>query len=166
MELLDTSLEIITYNCVDCKRTLPKEGYYCKKSGVRHTASCKACYQLKRRGYQIAYASRVGNQKRRNRYCPEKRSEDLVKSYGLTLDKYNQIVKVQGGGCAICGSKQAKTKRNGRFCIDHNHVTGEVRGLLCAPCNRGIGLLGDNPDTLKLAAEYLLFPPSRRAWDC
>jgi hypothetical protein len=167
MGLLDASLEIITYDCVDCKRTLPEEQYYWKKAGDRHSHSCRACYQLKRRGYQIDYfATGPGKEKARNRHCPEKRSEYIVKSYGLTLDKYNQMVKVQGGGCAICGSKQAKTKRNGRFCVDHNHATGEVRGLLCAPCNRGIGLLGDNPDTLKLAAEYLLSPPSRRAWDC
>ena len=167
MGLLNTSLEIITYDCVDCKRTFPKEQYYWKKGGAIHSKSCRACYQLKRRGYQIDYfASGPGKEKARNRYCPEKRAEYIVKGYGLTLDKYNQMVKVQGGGCAICGSKQAKTKRNGRFCIDHNHTTGEVRGLLCAPCNRGMGLLGDNPDTLKLAAEYLLSPPSRRAWDC
>ena len=109
MGLLDTSLEIITYDCVDCKRTLPEEQYYWTKKGYRHSHSCKACYQLKRRGYQIAYMSGIGKEKARNRYSPEKRSESIVKSYGLTLDKYNQIVKVQGGGCAICGSKQAKT---------------------------------------------------------
>ena len=156
MGLLDTALVVITYDCVDCKRTLPKEQYYWGKAGYRHSRSCKACYQLKRRGYQIAYMSGIGKEKARNRYSPEKRSEYICRGYGLTLDKYHQMVKKQGGGCAICGSKQAKTARNGRFCIDHDHDTGKVRGLLCAPCNRGIGLLGDNPDRLKSAAEYLL----------
>lgn len=110
--------------------------------------------------------SRVGLKKQRDRYSPETRSIEVLKSYGLTLEKYNQMLEAQEGGCAICGDKQAKTKRNGRFCIDHDHATGEVRGLLCSHCNRGIGLLGDNPDKLKAAAEYLLFPPSRKAWSC
>jgi hypothetical protein len=165
MQIAD--LEIINYDCVDCKRTLPKEGYYWhKQRGNRHSASCRACYQLKRRGYQIDYMSRVGLKKQRDRYSQETRSIEVLKSYGLTLEKYNQMLEAQSGACAICGDKQAKTKRNGRFCIDHDHATGEVRGLLCSHCNRGIGLLGDNPEKLKAAAEYLLSPPSRKAWSC
>lgn len=41
------------------------------------------------------------------------------------------------------------------FCIDHNHQTGEIRGLLCSPCNRAIGQLQDNPNILRKAANYL-----------
>ena len=86
----------------------------------------------------------------------------MIKSYGLTLEKYNAMLEAQNGGCAICGSKTAKTKRNGRFCVDHDHQTGEVRGLLCAPCNRGIGLLQDSVTIMEAATKYL----SRKAWSC
>jgi hypothetical protein len=68
----------------------------------------------------------------------------------LTQDAFDSLVLAQGGCCAICGRKAV-----GKFNIDHDHNTGEVRGLLCGPCNRGIGLLGDSVDVLKRAAEYL-----------
>lgn len=144
-----------TFECSDCKRNLPSAEYYWHKRGHRHSRSCRACYQIKRRPYQINYMATVGKSKARSRYSPEKRSEQIVKSYGLTIDGYDAILASQGGGCAICGSKEAKTKRNGRFCVDHDHNTGKVRGLLCAPCNRGIGLLQDNVDVLRSATKYL-----------
>jgi hypothetical protein len=50
--------------------------------------------------------------------------------------------------------------------VDHDHETGEVRGLLCAPCNRGIGLLQDKIEVLESAAQYLKTHRSRRAWAC
>jgi hypothetical protein len=155
-----------TYTCSDCSRVLPADQYYWHKRGHRHSCACKTCYQLKRRPYQIAYMAGVGKLKRRARYDPDKRSESIVKSYGISLEQYDRLLAAQNGGCAICGSKEAKTQRNGRFCLDHNHQTGEVRGLLCAPCNRGVGLLGDDPERLKKASDYLLTPPSRKAWSC
>ena len=155
-----------TYACSDCTRVLPADQYYWKPHGKRHSHSCKACYQIKRRPYQIAYMASKGRVKARARYDSDKREESRVKSYGMSLEQYDKLLAAQNGGCAICGSKEAKTKRNGRFCIDHDHKTGELRGLLCAPCNRGIGLLADDPERLKAASDYLLAPPSRRAWSC
>lgn len=154
------------FECSDCKRDLPATDYYWHTRGHRHSRACKACYQIKRRPYQINYMTTVGKAKARSRYSPDKRAERVVKSYGLTLEKYDLILALQGGGCAICQSKEAKTKRNGRFCVDHDHETGEVRGLLCAPCNRGIGLLQDKIEVLESAAQYLKTHRSRRAWDC
>ena len=152
-----------TSECSDCKRNLLPEEYYWSNRGYRHNRACKACYQIKRRAYQINYMATIGRAKANARYCPEKRSQSIVKSYGLTLEKYDQILAAQKGGCAICHSKTAKTKRNGRFCVDHDHVTEQVRGLLCAACNRGIGLLQDNAEILDAGAAYLR---SRKAWNC
>jgi len=62
----------------------------------------------------------------------------------------------QNGLCAICG--KPPSRRNVKemlLHVDHNHKTGKIRGLLCNSCNRGIGLLGDNPDTLFAAEGYL-----------
>jgi|DEB19_MinimDraft_3_1074340.scaffolds.fasta_scaffold28849_5 hypothetical protein len=156
------------FECTACKRVLPAEKYYWKRTGVRNSHQCRDCYQVARRPYQIAYMARIGKEKQRERYDPEKRAESVVKSYGLTLQKYDEILARQNGGCAICGSKVAKTKRNGRFCVDHDHETGEVRGLLCAPCNRGIGLLQDNPEILQAGATYLRNAknPFAKAWSC
>jgi hypothetical protein len=56
--------------------------------------------------------------------------------------------------CAICSRTQPYS--DGRsWCIDHDHVTGQVRGLLCSDCNRAIGLLRDDPKTLRSAVQYV-----------
>lgn len=82
----------------------------------------------------------------------------ITKNRGLTLVEYERLVSAQKGACAICGSKNPKTNRMKRFCIDHDHKSGEIRGLLCASCNSGIGLLGDDPKKLMRAVRYLTFP--------
>ena len=68
--------------------------------------------------------------------------------YGLTQESYGALLTAQGGGCAICTSVS-------RLCVDHDHVTGAVRGILCSVCNAAIGSLGDNQDGLGRALEYL-----------
>lgn len=73
--------------------------------------------------------------------------------YGLTIEDYNVLVEKQNGLCAICGLPE-KTIRGGKLlpiAIDHNHRSGEIRGLLCQSCNRAIGLLkADTFGTLNL----------------
>ena len=58
--------------------------------------------------------------------------------YGLTDKDYTQLLRKQEGGCAICKLPQSNFKR--RLDIDHDHTTGEVRGLLCSACNRHLGI--------------------------
>lgn len=72
--------------------------------------------------------------------------------YGITLDRYEAMVREQNNQCAIC--EIVPTGR--RLAVDHDHTTGVVRGLLCANCNRGIGNFRDNADLLALAALYVL----------
>ena len=61
------------------------------------------------------------------------------------------MLKSQQGTCLICGRPPGKY----RLSVDHSHETGEVRGLLCARCNRGIGLFWDDPVIFRRAADYL-----------
>lgn len=81
------------------------------------------------------------------------------RSYGMTPEKYNQMLAEQGGVCAICGQDEpAANGRTGKkflLSVDHDHATGEVRGLLCNRCNRAIGLMSDSTDLLKKAIYYL-----------
>jgi len=74
--------------------------------------------------------------------------------YGISLEEYNCLYKMQGGRCAICGSPPPDGRFK-HFAVDHDHTVGKVRGLLCTACNRGLGLFCDNPVTLELAAQYL-----------
>jgi len=79
----------------------------------------------------------------------------LKSAYGITPEKYDEMLAAQGGVCAICKNEDTKHKSN-YFPVDHNHSTGEVRGLLCSTCNTGLGLFGDSIDTLMGAAAYLM----------
>lgn len=72
--------------------------------------------------------------------------------YGMTLEQYNGMLEDQGGVCKICGNTCVSRRR---LSVDHCHVTGKIRGLLCMKCNRGIGMLGDSPEMLDLASAYL-----------
>jgi len=86
------------------------------------------------------------------------REYKLKRAGKLTKDEYQAMLIAQSCGCAICGRKIGQTgnKINGKLlCVDHCHVSGRVRGLLCSNCNAGIGMLGDDPARLRLAAAYL-----------
>jgi len=76
----------------------------------------------------------------------------LLRNYGLTIDDKEALLAKQGGRCATCGTD----KFNGTGpCVDHNHVTGKIRGILCHDCNRAIGLVRESIPTLRLIIEYL-----------
>lgn len=79
--------------------------------------------------------------------------------YGITPEQYEAMLTAQDGKCAICGEGEpaahGRTGRQFRLSVDHDHSTGRVRGLLCQKCNRAIGLMGDNTETLRRALDYL-----------
>lgn len=86
------------------------------------------------------------------------RSYGWKRFYGLSAEDYQRMFAEQGGNCAICNRpERAKTSRGGVkwLCVDHNHETTAVRGLLCFSCNYTIGQMEDNPDWLEAAAAYL-----------
>ncbi len=85
---------------------------------------------------------------------PDKvKNKKLVDRYGITLEDYNQMFIEQEGKCAICGKHQSELQR--ALFVDHDHNTGEVRGLLCNNCNAGVGYFEDKPDYLEKAIAYL-----------
>jgi hypothetical protein len=73
----------------------------------------------------------------------------LKRMYGITLSDYKQMYRQHGGKCAICAKKYPK------LCVDHNHHTGRVRGLLCRLCNAAIGAFKDDPQMLMVGVSYL-----------
>lgn len=75
-----------------------------------------------------------------------------LRQKGLEPEDYERLLESQDGTCAICDEPP---KQIDRLCVDHNHDTGEVRGLLCRTCNQGIGLLGDAPEGVRSALQYL-----------
>lgn len=97
---------------------------------------CKDCKNRLRREYTARFPERV-------------KMSDLKYHYGLTLDEYRAMVERQGGRCAICGQADVK------LVVDHNHVSGAVRSLLCHLCNAMIGCARERIDILAAAAAYL-----------
>ena len=73
----------------------------------------------------------------------------LKAQYGITPEQYTEMVVAQGGVCLICREVSEG------LCVDHDHVTGKVRGLLCHECNMALGKMKDDPARLRSAAEYL-----------
>lgn len=67
------------------------------------------------------------------------------------------MLKVQGGACAICRRATGKTRR---LAVDHDHQSGQVRGLLCKPCNRLLGHARDDVEFFERAGDYLSEPPA------
>lgn len=74
--------------------------------------------------------------------------------YNITPAEYDQLLKKQGGGCAICGDTKTR-KGSDHLHVDHDHQTGEVRGILCNHCNVALGYIKDKPDLLQKAINYL-----------
>lgn len=107
-----------------------------------------------------AYRDRLGEDYRishrlyMRKYNKRSRDRNRKRKYGLTEEMYHAILESQNHHCAICLC-HASTNRHGLLFVDHDHVTGRVRGLLCDSCNVLLGRANDSADRLRKAATYL-----------
>ena len=88
----------------------------------------------------------------------KRKDKFLREHYGMTYEKYLEMLKDQNYVCAICGQEETRLSRSKEptmLSVDHCHKTGEIRGLLCAKCNYGLGSFMDNINNLLSAAKYL-----------
>jgi hypothetical protein len=99
--------------------------------------------------------TKVYKEKNPTKVRENKYFNNLFLNYGLSKEKYLDILECQGACCAICKSSTANSKISERLFVDHCHETGEVRGLLCHGCNVGIGLLKEKIENLYSAINYL-----------
>lgn len=76
----------------------------------------------------------------------------LKRKYGLTLDSFNSMLSGQGNTCASCG--ETDWGKLGPV-VDHDHNTGDIRGIVCNRCNVALGMLKDNPEIARKLAIYL-----------
>jgi hypothetical protein len=98
---------------------------------------------------------RKGKSDHISRQRSQKRNED---KFRVSPEEYAQMFEKQGGVCAICKKANTRVSAAGRvmlLAVDHDHVTGKVRGLLCTRCNLGIGYFRDNPTIVNAAVAYL-----------
>lgn len=158
--------------CTKCGETKPAttDHFNRHRNGLR--PECRSCQSAYGKAYKAANKAKIDARnaayraarrellaaKQAERYSLNREAElatmracTLKREYGLTPEDYTAILKAQGGKCAIC---RAAPKRKS-LAVDHDHNTGEVRGLLCGPCNTGLGRFGDSIEGLMKAIEYL-----------
>ena len=149
--------------CNGCNQEKCLDQFYKNKLGKDGVGSqCKICSnsasiawykanveveRLKKSTWRKNNPNKVENQNRR----------DNLKTYGLSIEDWNVLFSKQKGLCAICNQPETVLLKGKikRLAVDHCHTTGKVRALLCAKCNKAIGLMKDQPELLRQAAQYL-----------
>ena len=131
--------------CYTCEEEKPVDEFGANNQNKDgKCGSCRTCMNLKKKkDHHKSLSTKEGRDKHYDKH--------LRKYYDITIDDFYNMQNEQEGVCKICGGVDASC----RLSIDHCHTTGEVRGLLCGPCNKGIGLLKDNVGLLKQAIVYL-----------
>ena len=141
-----------TKTCKYCGETKPITDFHpngSRRPGYR--TRCKKCYGS-------TYGNWYNNHKQEKHeaykkwaeaHPSERRNRRLENLYGITAEQYRNMYNQQDGRCAICGKKEDKLH------VDHSHENGNVRGLLCGNCNRGIGIMQDDISVLSSAIKYL-----------
>lgn len=129
-----------------------------KEYRLRHPDKVKAYQKTSRlrrreeiRAYQRQYKKRERLQ-HPGRHKQNNRKSHLKVTFGITLVEYDRLLETQGYACALC---QAKPIKN--LCIDHSHSTGKIRGLLCGPCNRILGIIEKHQRSYLQRVELYLF---------
>lgn len=123
--------------CVDCIL----EGLDNKRKAPHPGPRCASHHRLKRDSRKSAtWEQHIWNQ------------------YGLTTEEYWAIYNYQGGVCGLCRKANGKRKK---LSVDHDHATGEIRGLYCSRCNNIFGHLRDDPEAFRRGSELLENPPVR-----
>jgi len=152
----------MTKTCTKCKLEYPATSEYftSNKRGKNGLHSwCRKCTNKQSRDWKHNNSEKA-TKHNHNWYLKNKKkcNEDSRKSrlrlnYGLTATDYNRMFEQQNGCCAICGRHQSGLSK--RLCVDHDHKTDEVRGLLCSNCNSGLGYFKDCKEFLVQAISYL-----------
>lgn len=123
-----------------------------RRAAIRSTRVCEHCGASI--AHMMASARWCGTAcaMRGTRDATVRRKYRLAAKYGLTPAAFDELLASQGGRCVICGTD---APRGHGWAVDHCHNTLIVRGVLCSPCNTGIGQFKDDPARLRAAAEYL-----------
>ena len=155
--------------CIPCKRANAREAAERRGSWKRPQEKCSRCGEA-RTGRHLSYcppcasayraeqpcpkcgSSKAGPNGTKSPYCvPCYRDHRLRKTYGISAAEFDALLSGQGGRCAICRGEESDRQWH----VDHCHDTGNIRGVLCAKCNMGLGMFGESSARLSAAADYL-----------
>lgn len=135
------------WRCPGCReiKVLETSFYTNRASRTGYASHCMVC------------ANQLGRENgllRKKYYARDKqktRDRILRAKFGISLEDYDRLFKIQNYGCAICGGLNSDRA----LAVDHNHKTGQVRGLLCSRCNAAIGFLQEDTNRALKAIEYI-----------
>lgn len=161
--------------CTKCHEVKPETAEYFHRNGEGFKNQCKVCRCEHSNAYRLANKDEIN--RKQNAYAAEHRGKNSVyakawrespkgqwlkyvnrlkKYFGTNEEFIRDMMDTQRGCCAICGLSLVDKDSKKNHAVDHNHDTGEVRGLLCGDCNLVLGNAKDSPDNLMRAATYLL----------
>lgn len=148
----------------------PAEFYRAAKAATGLTSWCRSCYRENYQETRVARlarkkvlreadieASRAKEREVGKRSYAKNRERIVGKRYGLSAEQYAEMVARSRGRCEICGEPPSAKG----LCVDHDHATGVVRGLLCTNCNHILGKAGDDQQVLRAAITYLDYHQER-----
>jgi hypothetical protein len=144
-----------------CQTEKPINSFFKSKTAKRgHYSECKECTYERAREYRKknwarCYETRKKyKQRNRKKVASLTRKSALKTRYGITPERYQELLKQQNYRCGICGIHEDEVSQRS-LCVDHCHNSNQVRGLLCDKCNRGIGAFNDDPELISKAAEFI-----------
>lgn len=148
--------------CTGCKIDRLLDDYSIdKRAKDGRQSKCKICYKehLRIKREDPEFNKKVAIDSRRRRYDRDiktseaERNARLKYKYGITKERVEQMEFYQSGRCNICGASPSETGR--KLVVDHDHKLGKVRALLCNSCNTALGLMKDDVERLRRAANYI-----------
>ncbi len=139
--------------CLQCLLIKPIDEFYSNGASGNKRPDCKECNKQKVREYELKKPDR--KKKYREKMKEFERNRRYCRAYKLTSKQVEAMFEKQQNRCAICNKHKIELKRP--MHIDHNHLTGVIRGILCFHCNSALGKLkGDNgPELLIKAIKYI-----------
>lgn len=160
--------------CAKCQLSIPIEQFHIyNQKNHNFFGWCKSCHRIYQNSYSRSHFREKYDKRKIDGKCTnhqgvkpvlgytvcqrcldDKRNQNFKKKYNLTINKVNALLIKQNGKCRICQTL-IKDCSNTKIHVDHDHITGHVRGILCRFCNTGLGNFRDKAEILRAAAEYL-----------
>lgn len=140
--------------CTSCEEFKSLEQFSHHKRHKDGLAShCKSCISKKDKETR-------GTDRRKESHKKANRNYMYKRRYGIDLLEYSKMLDIQEGKCSICGRTDPGSIQHKHLYVDHDHRTGNIRGLLCFRCNSGLGYFKDDPKLFIKAFMYLNDPSS------
>src|ERR1700687_2194668 len=137
--------------CCGCKLVLPRSEFhkwsYSADGLQTYCRKCRTAYN--KEDYKKKKEADPDFMPKQNKRIRENVLSRTLRHYNVTVEEYERLA---AAGCQVCGGPPVV---GGRYAFDHDHDTGEFRGLLCSPCNAGIGFFQNDAEKLRQAADYL-----------